>query len=70
MSASERRSVIEKACAEAGLPAALAGLVESLMSRDDDAWRICCGKGCVPCSTALGAAVDRARALLSAAPGA
>jgi hypothetical protein len=57
-----RREIVRRACVEAGLDPSLAGLVESLMERDDT-WRTCCGSSCNPCTVPLAAAVDRAREL-------
>lgn len=50
-----------RACARLGFPASWAGTVAARLADPHDAWRVCCGSACDPCTEQLGRAVDLAR---------
>jgi hypothetical protein len=50
------------------LDPAYRGLVRSLLDRQDDFWRRCCGSDCDPCALTFGRVVDRVRQLVAEAP--
>lgn len=58
-------SALSQAMAENQLDEVYRGLVRSLLTREDDFWRRCCGSNCDPCALTFGRVVDRVRQLLS-----
>jgi hypothetical protein len=50
------------------LDPAYRGLVRSLLARQDDFWRRCCGSDCDPCALVFCRVVDRVRQLSSESP--
>ncbi|QSQ20321.1 hypothetical protein JY651_34390 [Pyxidicoccus parkwayensis] len=47
------QAALRRACEEAGLPDSLRGCVYPLLRDAEGEWPVCCGGGCMPCSSTL-----------------